>query len=351
VRILFSRLRKTFGWRGIQLLPFLFGLLLLSTVAGEIENQPWLLLPYLVLGGGALITVVSWGVYRRSGRTLVTDDVVASLVASRREYGLILRPFGACGEVVLRNTWRTRAFMIGWLRPTSTLEQVVARAFDRRLGLPCYAMVDQNRTFAPPGPIYLRAPHGDWQPAVDELIRRARAIVLILSPKQELRDAVWWELHKILGYGYQPRLTILLPPFDQNPAVYREARERLCVILAALDDPLSFNDDLIDLHGNINEARISDRIARYDEFLPAKAPLAISFFRENDDQILINWWGADPDAKQNRTFYRARKKVAASTYLDALRMAFDVQEPELAKVSFNGRYPWSDHQPSVRSVS
>jgi hypothetical protein len=66
---------------------------------------------------------VRWGRYKRSASTRPCSEVIAPLVASAKEFCLVLRPFGGDGEIVLPHrmfgAWRpmrswTRSG--GWLR-------------------------------------------------------------------------------------------------------------------------------------------------------------------------------------------------------------------------------------------
>src|SRR5439155_25504397 len=160
------------------------------------------------------------------------EDVIPRLIDSRSQYCLLLGQFGALGETVVTNTWSTRAFLLGWLRRTGTLEQVVAYAAGRHLGLTTYAVVESDRMVAPPGPVHLRVPPDGWRDAVTGLIRRAYAIVMVLSARPEIQDAMWWEIEQILEHDLLTRLVIVLPPADQDLGGYREARYQLCKILA-----------------------------------------------------------------------------------------------------------------------
>ena|SRR5690242_7747225 len=59
-----------------------------------------------------------------------------------------------------------------------TMEQVIARSARQALRLDTYALVDQNRELAPPGPIYLRASNESWQKAVLPLVQHSDSIIL-----------------------------------------------------------------------------------------------------------------------------------------------------------------------------
>src|SRR6266536_3249093 len=184
-----SRLRRTVGAGGIVLLVFALGLFLLAICGGRIFERPWLPLLYAILGIGTAITVTSWAVHALSAKTKPGEDIVPRLIGSRLQYCLLLGRYGAAGETVVKNGWGNRAFLLGWLRRTATLDQVVA-----------YAAVEQGRVVAPPGPVHLRMPTDGWLPAVAGLIRRAYAIVMVLSARPEIQGGMWWESEQILEH-------------------------------------------------------------------------------------------------------------------------------------------------------
>jgi len=347
-----SRLRRTIGAGGIVLLVFALGLFLLAICGGRIFERPWLPLLYAILGIGTAITVTSWAVHALSAKTKPGEDIVPRLIGSRLQYCLLLGRYGAAGETVVKNGWGNRAFLLGWLRRTATLDQVVAYAAARHLGLTTYTVVEQGRVVAPPGPVHLRMPADGWLPAVAGLIRRAYAIVMVLSARPEIQDGMWWEIEQILEHDLITRLIIVLPPADQDRDVYREARYQLCKILAVLHDPLVFNDVDVDLRGNAHPEWLSKWIDYYDgKFLPGgerdrdrsggfrKSVQLVYFFR-GDGAVRIQWHGIDWERRVSLTSAGRRKPIVADTYIHGLAAAFEAVITELAKLPFEERYPW-----------
>jgi hypothetical protein len=347
-----SRLRRTVGIGGILVPIFALALFLLANSGDRISGRPWLLLLYVALVLGIAITVASWFVYALAEKTKPGEEIVGPLVQSRLQYCLLLDPFGAGDRIVVSNSWTTRAFLLGWLRPTSTLAQVVAYAMTRDLGLTSYAVVNRSRMTAPPGPVHLRAPGYGAHRAVTELIRRAYLIVMLLAPRLDTWDAAWWEVEQIIEHGLVTRLILVLPPADQDPDAYREARYQLCRILAVLHDPLVFNDVEVDLRGNSEPEWLTEWIEYYDrKFLPGgerdrdrsgrfrKAVQVVYFFRA-EGVLRILWQGIDWERRENQSARGHRKPIVAGTYLHGLATAFDTTVPELAKLTFEERYPW-----------
>lgn len=210
----------------------------------------------------ALPIALTWGRYRRTTRTRMYQEVLGPLVGSQEEYCLILRPFGSDGEVALSHAW------FG----ASTMEQAIARSARKALGLKTYALVDQDRRLAPPGPVWMRSPHDQWQGAVRTLIRRAHSIVLILPPGQGIRDALKWEIDQITQHGLQTRLVLVLPPAQVYRAEYPRAFLDACVITAALEGFAGSVDDVSTLLVHQLELTLHERtqVVKYCRTRPGR---------------------------------------------------------------------------------
>ena len=177
---------------------------------------------------------VRWGRYKRSASTRPCSEVIAPLVASAKEFCLVLRPFGGDGEIVLPHR------MFG----ASTVEQVIARSARKVAGLATYAVVDQKRRLAPPGPVFVSATDDEWQEAVSTLIRRAHSIVLLLPPGQEIRDSFRWEIDQLTQRGLQSRVTIVLPPDRLYRHDFPKRFHDACIVAAALEGFAGSIDDV-----------------------------------------------------------------------------------------------------------
>jgi hypothetical protein len=218
--LVLRRFWRTIGWWGVVGLVFTV-LVLLLIGSGDIVWDGKLvnvLRPVLLLMVSLAVAAKVWGRYARSVDTTPYRQVLRPLLASREEFCLLLRPFGSDGEVIVPHlrVGKFRLAPLGTVTATMTMEQIVAQAARRRLGMAAYAMVDQDRTLAPPGPVYLRSPHSEWKEPAAALIRRAHTIAVLLPPGQNLRAALEWELKEIIRHRRQSRVVIVLPPSDRQ---------------------------------------------------------------------------------------------------------------------------------------
>ena len=92
------------------------------------------------------------------------------------------------------------------------MEQVLAVAAEKTAKQKMYALVDQKRELAPPGPVYVRAPDDGWQKPIRDLMRRAYAVILWLPPDQDLHPSFNWEIEQVALDRLQTRTIIVLPP-------------------------------------------------------------------------------------------------------------------------------------------
>ena len=315
------KLWRGLGWRGILLLlaapawgPLIANLQMYLKYG---DDSFYYKLPTTVVAPGpaawiVIAIAITWGRYRRSAKTSPYQDILPRLVDSNEEYCLILRPFGSDGEIVLPSGF-------GAL----TVEQVIARAAKKTLGLKTYAMVDQNRRLAPPGPVYLRSSHGEWQQAVYTLIRRAHSIVLILPPGQDIRGSFNWEIDQLTKHELQSRVTIVLPPDRLYRDDYPKALHQACLLVAALEGFARSIDEVFSLRVHDLEVSIPERthVLKYCRSDPWKDPE-------------LFWWHIE-----KRKI--ARRLRWSSFYLRTLAAAFETTKEELSSLGFTARYPWS----------
>lgn len=258
----------------------------------------------------ALPVAFTWGRYKRSVETTSYQEVLGPLAGSDEEFCLLLRPFGADGEVVLQHA------PFG----ASTIEQIVARAARKSLGLKTYAMVDQDRRLAPPGPEYMRSPHDEWQTAVRTLLRRAHSIVLVLPPGQSIREALKWEIGQIALHDLRTRLIVVVPPGrlhrDDHARAFRDA----CLIMVALQECAGSIDavDSLRIHEKKRTLLQRTHVLKYCRSAPEEIPQ------------LRHWF--------DRAFLG---RSAETRFLQRVfRTAFRTTEQELSGLGFSARYPW-----------
>lgn len=206
---------------------------------------------------GTTLALIARSLYHRSATTIPAGEILKRIATSDDEYCLILRPFGHDGATVVSRWPR-----IALYSPTLTLEQVVAQSIQRNFGMKTYALVDQDKKLAPPGPVYLRAPHTEWRHVARVMISRAHTILLILPPAQEdqeIREAFAWELQQITQWDLQSRVVAVLPPRDRrgDNRAHGAARRQACLILATLEGFAGAVDEVDQL-----------KIDHYDRILP-----------------------------------------------------------------------------------
>jgi hypothetical protein len=272
----------------------------------------------------------TWGLYQPSSRTQSHADVLPRLLPSREEFCLLLRPFGSDGEVLVPHT-SPRGGRFNGLRTSFTLEQVIARAVREELGQVLYAVVDQTRELAPPGPAYLRAPHHDWRGAVQAMILRAHTIVILVPLDQDLRADFEWELAEIVKARRQARVILVLPPPDQDRDAAGRVRRRAAAVAAALEQ----------------SRRLSSVPARDVERIDAGLPpdVLVLRLRRYGPEFRVDPWFAVPGRStwlQRLWLLPTRApgtaRVGSGTYLDCLRPALAACEDQLAGLSFESRY-------------
>ncbi|HUQ55733.1 hypothetical protein [Lentzea sp.] len=161
-------------------------------------------------------------------RTEAAADVLRRL--DDDEYCVLLRPFDHEGKTIMpRKRWT------GVLSRVQTLEQTMAQAVTSTFGIPTCAIVDQRVKAAPPGPVYLRAAHDEWQSVALKLLGGAKVIMVLLPEgpdDPEIREGFGWEVEQIANWGLQARVLMVLPPQRKG---YGVVHEQACQVLATLE--------------------------------------------------------------------------------------------------------------------
>ncbi|MFI9255151.1 hypothetical protein [Streptomyces sp. NPDC053069] len=310
----------------------LFNVALLLFIAGLVADGGPILLPLL------LLTLFTVGVLRMVWLLRFTlririkeiGEVVPDLVASGARYCLILRPFGSAGHIIVRSGRGRRSLALGGMKVTSTMEQVISKAWSDAFGSQAYAVVDPGLALAPGGLVYMRAAHTAWKEPIGRLIEAAHSIVLILPPHQEIRRSTWWEVRKIMELQRLERLTVVLPPYDVKGSGHAQAKRELCKLLAVVEDPLC----LVHLAEGTDPVINSERVNYYErKLLPAKT-LGVHFFRNQggvfqhrDDGPVLFSFSTGVDRRS--LILRRKSKVSESTYRPLLLAAYRSDAEEL----------------------
>lgn len=327
--IVARRIWRSVGWWGLafSLFAIIVAYSMIFAPTGNIEESGWRVITLTVI---ALVTLVyRMRGYQRPQATRSYEEILEPLLSSAEKFCLVLRPFGQDGENFLRLYKMTKKMR----RKTSqlpyanilTLEQVIARSVHRAVQQKTYALVDQSRKVAPPGPVYVRAPDQNWQAAVLPLIQHAHSVILWLPPGQDLRESFNWEVEQIVRGGLQRRTIIVLPPPDQQADAHRRAVEQAAVLLATMETPSGKAAEA----DQLNILYYEDKIG--DQTLMMKFQLA----DEGDRQQLVRWFVQYSPRK-----WRLRKpRVDASVYENGLVELLTGMEKEVTGPGFPADHP------------
>lgn len=200
--------------------------------------------------------------YQRLEATSSYDDIGLRLRDSTEEFGLVLRPFGADGETFLRQYETTRKgqkrLRSGMFSENLTMEQVFAEAAQKAAKQRVYALVDQSRKVAPPGPVYVRVENADWRDAISQLMKRAYVVFLWLPAGQDVRESLNWEIEQIVQVGLQKRTIIVMPP-PNNKAAHQRAVKQAALLLAAMETVTGKAEEADPLRVQHYEGTLGDR--------------------------------------------------------------------------------------------
>jgi hypothetical protein len=327
--IVVRRIRRAIGWGGVcyVILAVICIVALLSHVLPVSNVEAWRLI-LLPIAGLAVLGYRMRG-YQKPQVTRSYEEVLTPLLASAEEFCLVLRPFGQDGETFLRK-YRKSKRNIRHVDPFPyadilTMEQVIARSAHQALRLDTYALVDQNRKLAPPGPVYVRARNESWQEAVLALVQRAHSIILWLAPGQDLRASFDWEIEQIVQARRQFRTIIVLPPPDQQADAYRHAVDQATVLLATLDSVTGKLADADAVHVRHYQDMLGDNTLMAKLEVPAEG---------GNGAVLRRWY-----ATGRRKWWGGKMPLDVSAYEKGLAFLITRTEGELADQPFIARYP------------
>lgn len=190
-------------------------LLLLLAVVGW-KTRVFAEVALVVITTGALFLYGAIGLlldYRPKVSIRSAEDLCAEVEKSRREYCLILRPFGADGTILtvkaeaIRNPKRVRG-------DTVVVEELVDRASRAVFNLDAWTLVDPNAFVLPPGPKWVRSDNASWRGYIKRLIKRALVVIIVLPPSKTRTLSLTWEVEQCVANGLVGRMLFVLPPTE-----------------------------------------------------------------------------------------------------------------------------------------
>lgn len=152
------------------------------------------------------------------------DDYVSYIDKSQAKYCLILRPFGADGFIPIRTNppadrlsrIMMRIFGLGAWRMSKTVEQVIGETVTNVFNCETVALVDPKLKLVPSSPKFISTDNASWQTMIEQLLKRALVVFLILPPQKKITNSVLWEVERIARWGLVGRFIIVLPPPDHS---------------------------------------------------------------------------------------------------------------------------------------
>jgi hypothetical protein len=326
--IVVRRIRRAIGWGGLcyVVLAVVCIVALLSHALPVSNVEAWRLI--LLPAAGLAVLGYRMRGYQKPQVTRSYQEVLTPLLASAEEFCLVLRPFGQDGETFLRKYRRSKRDIRHVdqfpYADILTMEQVIARSARQALRLDTYALVDQNRKLAPPGPVYVRAPDESWQEAVLALVQRAHSIILWLAPGQDLRASFHWEVEQIVQARRQFRTIIVLPPPDQQADAYQQAVNQATVLLAAMESDTGKLADADPVY-----------VRHYQDMLADNTLMAKFEAAEGGSGAVLRRWYATG----RRKWWGGKMPLDVSAYEKGLVFLITRTEGELAGQPFTARYP------------
>lgn len=139
------------------------------------------------------------------------ETYLSSIENTNNEYCLILRPFGADGQLYL--PIKINALIPG--NPSLTIETVITKTVRDISGISTVSIVDPALKKIPPGPQYLKV-DDDWKIHVEKLIERALFVIFLFPPGKHSTQSIEWELITTIEKDLFGRILLILPPPKQK---------------------------------------------------------------------------------------------------------------------------------------
>lgn len=167
------------------------------------------------------------------------EQFIFALKSSKKEIGLILRPFGKDGYAPI-SSLRSGQFGVyfeNWRREF-TIEAIVSTAIKKIFNLETIALVNPETDFTPIGPKYIKSSYSSWKKTVFELLKYAAVVFVFIPPGHTVRESLKWELEKSIQLGLISRLIIIIPPmdYDNQKKIIESIKKDLHFLSSTLDD-------------------------------------------------------------------------------------------------------------------
>jgi hypothetical protein len=192
---------------GISLAGIGATILTFLTFTGVVQQSPDAPLPESVNAAVSLsfFTLPLWAILLQLGRKLSRPDAKILLEADERAPIVLLRSFQDDEKSVKRRNVLARLLYWGF-RGRIRLEQAIAGEL-ARFG-PFVAIGEPGERLPDLGAARTYLSDDEWQPTVQDWIRRARTIVIVGG----MTRWVTWELRQVIASGKLDHLVLLLPP-------------------------------------------------------------------------------------------------------------------------------------------
>jgi hypothetical protein len=210
------------------------GLLLIVSVLSALFTAPRVLssqsnrLGFLLV---VLAEIVGFFVGRgifNAGRRIAQEPAAVRLATDHRPPVLLLRAFGADGEVAERN-WFTQRSLFGWMFGRASFEEQLATIMEN-LG-PAVALGRSGEVLPEYGFAREYADNSTWRGVVDNYLSRSSWVVILL---QELTPNLIYEVHRSLTSGSPLKVLLIPPPHRFRTAAWQAAWASLTASLPML---------------------------------------------------------------------------------------------------------------------
>lgn len=181
------------------------------------------------------VVKTKYGRVKTKDAFLFLDEVAKT----KRQYCLILRPFGNDSNILLNQLFIVRRFSLPFFlhRRDLTIESVIQNEVKLSLGIDSFALVDPQIILLPTSPNFLHVQSKKWEFAIDQLLKSALLTVFIIPKEKEIRKSLIKELFRAAYNGLYGRIIIILPPHLNTSQEYilEEISNNLKFLFAAFD--------------------------------------------------------------------------------------------------------------------